>query len=33
MDGVIQYILNSHEEEARTRLAFGSTPLVKTPGK
>lgn len=27
-DIVIQYILNSHEEEARTRLAFGSTPLV-----
>ena len=27
-DIVIQYIPNSHEEEARTRLAFGSTPLV-----
>jgi polar amino acid transport system substrate-binding protein len=27
-DIVIQYILNSHEEEARTRLAFGSTPLL-----
>ena len=27
-DIVIQYILNNHEEEARTRLAFGSTPLL-----
>ena len=27
-DLVVQYILNNHEEEARTRLAFGSTPLL-----
>ena len=27
-DLVIQYLINNHAEEARTRLAFGSTPLL-----
>ncbi len=27
-DLVIQYLVSHHEEEARTRLAFGSTPLI-----
>ena len=27
-DLVIQYLINNHGEEARTRLAFGSTPLL-----
>ena len=27
-DLVLQYLISNHAEEARTRMAFGSTPLL-----